>query len=161
EELADRGVDHFEPRDELVVRAERHVHRREAGLLVRVQVVRRVEQRDDVREPVHREPDQLLLPAHLAVVPREPARALPRAEPVHDHPREVAGLETLSPASPQTRGGRHAAIPSCVARSSTSSIATARADPATSWTRTTAAPRPKLHTVVASVASSRSSTGAS
>ena len=116
--------------------------------------MRRVEQRHDVREAVHREPDQLFLAPHLAVVAREAARPLAGAEPVHDHPREVARLEPLRPPTAKSAGA-HAAIPSGVARSSASSSCAARADAATSCTRTTAAPCTKHQTVVASVASSR------
>jgi hypothetical protein len=41
-----------------------------------MEVVRRVEQRQDVREAVADEPDQLLLAPDLAVVAREATRAL-------------------------------------------------------------------------------------
>ena len=78
EQLDDRAVDGLEPGHELVVRAERNVHRREPGFVVRVEVVRRVEQRHDVREAVHRQPDQLFLAPHLAVIARESARAARR-----------------------------------------------------------------------------------
>ena len=110
EQLPDRAVDRFEPGHELVVRAERHVHRRQAGLFIRVQVVRRVEQRHDVREAVHGKPDQLFLASYLAVVAREATGPLTRAEPVHDHPREITGLQSLRPASAQSCCA-HAAIP--------------------------------------------------
>src|SRR5439155_3591664 len=112
------------------------------------------EQRDDVREAVDIEPDELLLPPHLAVVAGEPTWALTRAEAILDDPREVPRLQPLGPAPSQT-ARRHAAIPSGVARSNVSSSSTARRDPATSCTRTSAAPCSKHQTVVARVASSR------
>ena len=97
------------PRRELVVRTERHVHVRDAGFVVGVQVVRRVEQRDDVGEAVDVEPDQLFLAPHLAVVAREAAGPFARAETVLDHPREVARLQALGPPSSKP-AGTHATV---------------------------------------------------
>ena len=143
------------------MRAERHVHVREAGFVVRVQVVRRVEQRHDVREAVHDEPDQLFLAPHLAVIAGEAARALAGAEAILDHPREIARLEALGPPAAESAGA-HAAIPSGVARSSASSSCDrARATRRRRARARRAAPCVKHQTVVASVASSRASTGAS
>ena len=97
-------VEHGQPLGPFVVPADRDVRVRDAGLLVRVQVVRRVEQREHVREAVADEPDQLLLAPHLAVVAREPARALGGGEPVLDDPAERARLEPLRPASLHATG---------------------------------------------------------
>src|SRR5260370_15200082 len=98
-----------------------------------MQVVRRVQERQDVREAVPGEPQQLLLTAHLAVIAGEPAGALRRRQPARDHPCEVARLEALRPAT------LHAALAS--AECSASSRRTARTAASTSWTRTIAAPR--------------------
>src|SRR3954470_16792357 len=98
-----------------------------------------------MRESVHVQPDQLFLATDLAVIPSEPAGTLARAEAVFDHPREVARLQPLRPTPAQSAGG-HAATPSGVARSMISSSATARRDPSTSCTRTSAAPCSKHHT---------------
>ena len=62
----------------LVVTPDRHVRERDVGFLVRVQVVGRIQHREDVREAVADQPDQLLLAAHLPVVAREAAGALRR-----------------------------------------------------------------------------------
>ena len=98
-------VHRAQPHRQLVVRTERHVRVGDAGFLVRVQVVRPVEHRDDVREPVDVEPDQLFLAPHLAVVAREPARPFTRAEPILDHPREVPRLQAPAPTAPADRAG--------------------------------------------------------
>ena len=82
---------------QLVVPAERHVLVRDPRFLVRVEVVRRVEQREDAREPVPVEPDQLLLATHLAVVAREAAGPLGRREPVADDPAEHRGAPDPAP----------------------------------------------------------------
>ena len=55
-------------------------------------------------KPLHRQPDQLFLAPHLAVVAGEAAGPLARAEAVLDHPREVAGLQPLRPAPAQPAG---------------------------------------------------------
>src|SRR5262245_14893572 len=136
---------------ELVVPPQRHVLVREPHLLVRVQVVGRVEQRQHVREPVPGQPQQLLLPAHLAMVAGEAAGPLGHREPPRDHPREVAGFEALGPSPP------HAAPAS--ATSSAWRSRTACAAARTSCTRTIDAPRPTAHTTVANVPSSRWSAG--
>src|SRR5262249_4600111 len=116
----------------ILVPPERDVLVGETRLLVCVQVVGRIEQRQHVGEPVPGEPEQLLLAAHLAVVAREPTGALRDCEPPGDDPREVARLEPLRPASP------HAA-PSLTARI-TSRSRMACAAGLTSWTRTIEAP---------------------
>ena len=82
---------------------ERHVLVRDPGLAVRVEVVRRVEERHDPGEAVLGEPDQLLLPPDLAVVAGEPTRPLRGGEPVLDDPAEQPRLEALGPAAPQRR----------------------------------------------------------
>ena len=144
-------VDVAQPRGHRVVAAEREPFVHELGFLVRVQVVRRVEERDDAREPVRLEPDQLFLAAHLAVIAREPARAFGRGQAILDDPTEEPGLQALRPTAAQ----RHAATPGAVARAITSRSRAIRADAATSCTRTIRAACVNDHTVVASVASSR------
>src|SRR5262245_5237048 len=139
-----------QPLRQLVVPAQGHVLVREADLLVGVEVVGRVEQGEHVREPVPGEPEELFLPADLAVVAGEPAGSLGHRHAPRDHPREVARLEALGPLP------LHAA--SAGAAASAWRSRTACAAPRTSCTRTIDAPLSTAHTTVASVPSSRSST---
>ena len=70
---------------------------RHAELVVVVEVVGRRDQRDDAREALLPDPDDLLLAAHLAVVGAVAAGPLAHRQPVGDHPGEVAGLDPLGP----------------------------------------------------------------
>src|SRR6185503_9410086 len=103
----------------VVVAAERDVLVREPGLFVRVQVVRRLEQRQHVREAVADEPDELFLAAHLAVAAREATGPLGRGETLGDDPAEPTGLEALRPATAQA----HAAAPAIAVSSATARAA--------------------------------------
>src|SRR5437660_2257229 len=155
----------------------------QAHLVVGVEVVGRVEQRHHHGEAVLPEPDDLLHPAHLAVVAGVAAGPLAGGHPVLDDPAEHAGLDPPGPlalhrlhrvhdatapvlgasdAGAAGAGGRHdtggsgsVGVAAPMARS-TRSASTAGA---TSWTRTIEAPWSRAQTTAARVPSSRCSTG--
>ena len=91
----------------LVVATERHVRVRDARFVVRVQVVRRVEQREDVGEAVADEPDQLFLAPDLAVVAGEAAGPLRRREAVLDDPAERRAARGPAPSVPSRSTAFH------------------------------------------------------
>src|SRR5207302_10783187 len=69
----------------------------QAHLVVGVEVVRRVEERHHHGEAVLPEPDDLLHPAHLAVVAGVAAGPFTGRHPVLDDPAEHSGLDAPGP----------------------------------------------------------------
>src|SRR5579875_543485 len=87
------GQDH----GRVVVRAERHVGVHHPVLVVGVQVVGRRQQRHDPGEPLVAEPEDLLVAAHLAVVPGVAAGALADGQLAFDDPLEKPRRDARRP----------------------------------------------------------------
>src|SRR6516164_990223 len=130
----------------VIVRSERDMRPQDPELVVGVQIVRRRQQGHDAGKALAPEPQDLLLPAHPAVVAGVAARALADGQPVFDDPGEESRGDPLGPLSP------HALTRSWASR-------TASMVGPTSCTLSMAAPRVMAQTAEASDASSRSSTG--
>src|SRR5581483_5162772 len=105
---------------------------------------------EDPGEPVHLEPDDLLLPPDPAVIRGEPAGSLADGQPVFDHPGEIARRDAGCPLAlhgPAFRPGGPTRVAACKVG-------------ATSCTRTMPAPWCMAQVAVASEPASRPWTGA-
>ena len=96
EQVVELAVERAQPQVELVA-VERPVARGDAELVVVVEVVRRLDDRDDAAEAVLADPDDLLLAADPAVVVAVAAGPLADRELVLEDPGEVAGRDAERP----------------------------------------------------------------
>ena len=112
EQVVELGVERPQPAVALVG-LERAVPVRQVELVVVVQVVRRLDDRDRVVEPVLANPDDLLLTPHPTVVVAVAAGTFADRQLVLEDPGEMAGHDAECPLAAQLRG--HQRSPSVVA----------------------------------------------